>query len=240
MSTPNLERRLKVLWVASAAVFLVVIGTFFWPHQPTPPKLALDPALVNANAATLAKLNMRKQVDHPVSKEQQKTADGLASKDAPSFELPGVDGKTYTLAQLTEKKPLLIFFVEKNCPCCLGAKYYFDRMSDLYSNELNTVGIINADQAEAAKWVEETKATFPILKDPKLTVIKQFKAERGVYTTLVAQGGQIAVAYPGYGKEMLNELSVKIAELVKVKPRPYKALSAPERLTSGCKFPEPK
>lgn len=240
LSSPQSDRRLTALWIAFGLVSTVVAGSFLIPHTSEPAKPALDPELLHANRKAVTQLNLRKQEDHPVTREQQLAADSLALQLAPDFDLPGIDGRDYSLKELTKDRPLLIFFIEKNCPCCLGAKYYVDRMQDLYASELNTVGIINAGQAEATKWKETTQAKFAVLKDPELKVIKAFGAERGVYTTLVAPGGKIAAAYPGYGKAMLADLGKKIAEIAGISPRPYKALAAPDRLTSGCKFPEPK
>ena len=229
----------KLLWISLGVVSLVTLAAFLIP-PPSPPRPSLDPALVQTNQAALAQLNLRKQEEHPVTPEQQAAADEIQDKVAPEFSLPSVDGATYQLAELTKDRALLIFFVEKNCPCCLGAKYFVDRMQDLYQDHLTTVAIINADRAEAGKWKRATMADFPILLDPELNVIKKYQATRGVYTTLVAPGGRIAAAYPGYGKQMLKDLGAEIAKLAQIEPRPYQALAAPDRLTSGCKFPDPQ
>jgi hypothetical protein len=90
----------------------------------------LDPRLGIADSAATRQLGLRQQVDHPVNESQQKAANSLDSEKAPFFSLKGTDGRTHTLAELNREKPLLIFFVEKECPCCLGAKYFVDKMAD--------------------------------------------------------------------------------------------------------------
>jgi peroxiredoxin len=199
----------------------------------------LDPRLGIADSAATRQLGLRQQVDHPVNESQQKAANSLDSEKAPFFSLKGTDGRTYTLAELNRDKPLLIFFVEKECPCCLGAKYFVDKMADAYGEGLNTIGIINADGETAQTWVRATKPKFLVLQDPKQIVIREYKAERGVYTTLIAPGGTIDKAYPGYGKEMLQDLGKRIARLAKLPEKKFTHAAAPDTMTSGCIFPDP-
>jgi peroxiredoxin len=40
---------------------------------------------------------------------------------APDFRLPATDGKTYTLADFSDAKTLVIFFTCNHCPCVLGS-----------------------------------------------------------------------------------------------------------------------
>jgi len=204
----------------------------------TEEKHALDPKLGIADPSAVGALDMRKQKEHPVTAEMTQAADSLSAAKAPDFDLVDTNGAHHTLASLTQDKPLLIFFVEKNCPCCLGAKFYVDKMLDLYPNEVNAVGIINADGNTAKTWVKATKPKFTVLQDPKQKVIASYKAERGVYTTLIAPGGTIDKAYPGYSLESLQEMSKRIAQLTHVPAREYISTSAPKTMTSGCTFPE--
>jgi hypothetical protein len=112
-------------------------------------------------------------------------------------------------------------------------------MADAYGEGLNTIGIINADGETAQTWVRATKPKFLVLQDPKQIVIRKYKAERGVYTTLIAPGGTIDKAYPGYGKEMLQDLGKRIARLAKLPEKRFTHAAAPDTMTSGCIFPDP-
>jgi len=165
-------------------------------------------------------------------------ADSLESIKAPAFDLPSVEGPNYSLKQLTDGKPLLIFFIEKECPCCLGAKFFVDKMIDLYGDSISAVGIINAEIGVAKAWKKATKPRFTVLMDPKQEVISAYKAERGVYTTVIGPDGMISKAYPGYSLDTLKEMSQRIAKLAGVPAKEFKSKAAPERLTSGCIFPD--
>src|SRR5690606_9040562 len=134
---------------------------------------------------------LRQQKEHPVTEEMLAAADNLSAKLAPEFRLVDTNGTIHTLESLTADRPLLIFFVEKNCPCCLGAKHFVDSLAEMYRDSANVVGIINASGEEAQAWVKETKPHFAVLQDPNQHVIRAFGAERGVYTTIVAPGGTI-------------------------------------------------
>ncbi len=229
----------QILWILAGVLTLLIGISFFVPHSP---KLQvgspLDPNLGVADPSALQGLTIKKQEDHPVTDDMTRAAASLDAEKAPDFDLPSVDGPSYTLAQLTDNRPLLIFFIEKECPCCLGAKFFVDKMVDLYGDNLNAVGIINADGAVAKAWKKSTNAQFKVLMDPGQKVIASYKAERGVYTTLVAPGGMISKAYPGYSLATLKEMSSRIARLAGVPAKEFISKAAPEKMTSGCAFPE--
>jgi peroxiredoxin len=229
----------QILWIIAGVLVLLLGVSLFVPSgAKIPVGSPLDPNLGVADPSALEGLTIKKQEDHPVTPEMSKAADSLDAEKAPDFDLPSVDGPNYTLAQLTDGKPLLIFFIEKECPCCLGAKFFVDKMIDLYGDNLNAVGIINADGAVARAWKKSTKPLFKVLMDPGQKVIASYKAERGVYTTLIAPGGVIDKAYPGYSLSTLKEMSGRIAKLAGVPAKEFVSKAAPEKLTSGCAFPE--
>ena len=63
-----------------------------------------------------------------LSAEDQKTLD--IGAQAPSFSLPGIDGKTYTLNSFSKNKILVIIFTANHCPT---AQAYEDRLDKLYT-----------------------------------------------------------------------------------------------------------
>ncbi len=230
---------LAVAWsLLTMAAIAVGVASFYGSRAPRPPRL--DPALALPDTeASLKKLQMRQQVDHPVTESMRGTAAELAAQPAPDFALPDPDGKTMLLQDLNRTKPVLLFFVERDCPCCIGAKYFVDKLVELYPEELEVVAIINANPAQAKAWVAEVKPHFRVLLDPMQKTIRAYRAEAGVYTTLVAPGGTIDKAYPGYSLEMLKDVSARVAALAKIEPRPFISTAAPKEMTSGCPFPPP-
>lgn len=229
-----------VLWAVAGLLALAIGISFFIPTQAKTIYVGspLDPNLGVADPAAAAQLPIHTQKDHPVTKDMSAAADSLGALRAPGFNLPSVEGPSYSLKQLTDGRPLLIFFIEKECPCCLGAKFFVDKMLDLYGDSINAVGIINADIGVAKAWKKATKPRFTVLMDPRQEVISAYKAERGVYTTVIGPDGMISKAYPGYSLDSLKEMSQRIAKLAGVPAKEFKSQAAPERLTSGCIFPD--
>ena len=178
--------------------------------------------------------------DHPVTAEMTKAAQTLGGAPAPPFELSNLAGRTCSLKSLAKGKPLVLFFVELHCPCCKGAKPYIDRIKNYYGDVCNVVGIIDAKPDMAKLWAQIVDPQFDVLPDPDMKVIRAYKADRGTYTTLVAPGGKLVKAYPGYCQDMLHDITQKIARLAGVTARSMPLAPAPKRMTSGCIFPGTK
>lgn len=214
---------------------LITLGSFFWPQRYG---TNLDPNFGITDQHAASDLFLRPQEDHPVTPKMLDAAKELAARKAPSFNLIDTNGKGHTLESLTDGKPLLIFFVEKECPCCLGAKHFVDSLAVMYRDSANVIGIINATGDVAQTWVQSTTPHFLVLQDPDQKVIRSYQAERGVYTTIVAPDGTIDKAYAGYSLEMLQDASARLAKLAGVKNQGFESPAAPTKLTSGCLFPE--
>jgi peroxiredoxin len=201
----------------------------------------LDPKLGIENEQALSDLQMREQNNHPVTDQMWKDAKSLNTVEAPEFSLKDTEGNQVSVTSLTNgKKPLLIFFIERQCPCCLGAKYFVDKYVDLYGDKISVIGVINANHDQALLWKKGTKPRFRIVEDPYQKAIQLYKAERGVYTALIKPDGTIYKAYPGYDIKMLQEISGKLAEFAEVPAKEYISPAAPKVTTSGCTFPEPE
>lgn len=219
----------------------LVATTALWGCAAKEPPSPLDPKLGIQNSEPLADLQMREQKNHPVTDQMWKDAKSLDSVKAPEFDLKDTDGNEVSVKKLTEgNRPLLIFFIERQCPCCLGAKYFVDKFVDLYGDKISVVGVINANHEQALLWKKGTKPRFRIIEDPYQKAIQLYKAERGVYTALIKPDGTIFKAYPGYDIKMLQEISGKLAEFAGIPVKEYISPAAPKVTTSGCTFPEPE
>lgn len=230
------------LGIIASFAGLAVISSFIIPSAKAPQVplgYSLDADLGISDETAATELALKQPEEHPVTNEMIKAAESLGSDQAPDFTLISTDGTSYIGSNLWKDKPVLIFFIEKECPCCLGAKHFFDKLADLYKGNVVAIGIINTDDQEAQKWVTATRPRFPVLQDPNQKTISAYKAERGVYTTLIRPGGIIERAYPGYSLEMLKDLSTRIAKNAGVRDKGFESDAAPTKMTSGCLFPEP-
>lgn len=187
---------------------------------------ALDPASAKIDMADI----------HPVTDEMQAAADALVGKQAPDFDLFNQDGEKRSLAQLIESGPLVIFFIEKDCPCCVEGRPHWDRVHAAYKDQVQFVGIINTDVEGARKWAQANEAGFDILADPTLTTIDALHARAALYTLVIGKDQRIVLQQPGYSQTALKELGDAIARAAGIAPRPLDTRGAPERMTSGCAF----
>lgn len=217
------------LFIALTVSCLATLGLFLY-KPPLHPEDDIDTST----------LKLRPQKDHPVTKEMESVAAKLSESQAPTFELLTPYGISVSSKQLCADRPLLVFFIEQDCPCCVTAKDFVYKIAEAYRSDLSVVGIINTDAKGAELWRSKVKPGFTILVDPKMETIQSFKADRGVYTTLVAPGGKIEKAYAGYSKSMLQDLVTRIALLAKVPKQSLEFQTAPDKMTSGCLFSVPE
>ncbi len=104
---------------------------------------------------------------------------------APQFELPGIDGKTYTLDDLRGKKGTLIVFICNHCPY---VKSVFERIvheaNELEKHGIKTIAICSND-ADAypedsfenmKEFAKKHNFTFPYLHDETQEVAKAYDA----------------------------------------------------------------
>lgn len=227
---PQLRTLLRAGAGALAVTAFVFLGLFAY----------VDIANRHAKPAEGETLVFREGRIHPVTPAMAQAASELGGASAPNFEATLLDGTPCSLASLTRGKPLVLYFIEVLCPCCKGAKPYIDRIQTRYGDVCNVVGVIDAKPSLAQVWANTVKPQFDVLPDPQMAVIRGFRAQRGVYTTLIAPNGRIVTAYPGYSQDMLHDLTKKIARLAGVKERSMSVEPAPIKLTSGCIFPGTK
>lgn len=170
---------------------------------------------------------------HSTLSSSEKRALKLVGTAAPNFSTKDSEGKNVELSAL-RKRPLVIVFIEKECPCCQGGKPYFDRIQNHYRDVANVVGLVVGSQKDAATWKRANKPQFQVIADPGGKISKAYDAQAGLFTVLVDQKGKIARAYPGYSQSMLKEVTASVAKLAGIKDRKMNVYPAPESMTSGC------
>lgn len=104
---------------------------------------------------------------------------------APDFSLPGIDGKTYSLASFTDKKILVMIFMCNHCPYVQAC---WDRFVNL-QNEFGPRGVqfigINANDSDGypedsfekmKEYAAEKGQNFPYLRDESQKTAKAYDA----------------------------------------------------------------
>jgi peroxiredoxin len=91
-----------------------------------------------------------------------------AGHKARDFSLKGLDGKTYSLAELLKHGPVVAAFFKVSCPICQFTFPYVERLYKQFGGDGVTILGISQDDASASKdFVRKYGITFPIALDEK-------------------------------------------------------------------------
>ncbi len=133
--------------------------------------------------------------------------------DAPDFTLPALDGLTFALHEATGDGPVVLVFWQAHCGACKIAAPYWNRLCDAYENIGWSFWMIAQDAAdEARSFAEQYKLRPPVLVDgPMLSVSDLYDPEQTPTIYVIEPGQGITVEAPGFDKDVLNDVSRRIA-----------------------------
>ena len=163
---------------------------------------------------------------------------------APDFSLPGVDGKTYSLADFADKKVVVVMFTCNHCPFVVGSE---ERMIAFYNDcAPRGVGMVGINSNDSERFAQDSfenmKARarergfpWPYLRDETQETAKAYGAIKTPHYFVL--DGEGVVRYTGRmddnprnpGQETTHELRDAVDELLAGKP-----VSAPVTDAMGC------
>ena len=121
--------------------------------------------------------------------------EGLKVGDAaPMFTAKDQDGKTVNLKQVLKSGPVVMLFYRGQwCPYCNKQLNYFsDSLQMLIAKGVSILAITPETGDNVKKTVEKAKATFPVLADEGMAIMKMYKVNFTVDENTIAK-------YKGYG-----------------------------------------
>jgi thioredoxin-dependent peroxiredoxin len=96
---------------------------------------------------------------------------------APDFTLPDADGSQVSLSSLRGKRVIVYFYPAAMTPGCTKEACDFrDSLSSLASAGFAVLGISPDSPAKLAKFAARDGLNFPLLSDPKRTVLEAYGA----------------------------------------------------------------
>ena len=156
---------------------------------------------------------IERQSKHLVTSVMLTRTQKMTNLAAPAFRAPATDEMLYDLKELTTDVPAVLVFIKDGCPCSQAAQHYFNLLFDAFGTRARFLGIFDGNLSKAKKWASQNQAAFPLVSDPDLWIVHEFKAENSAYVALVAKGGKIEKLWPGYSVEMLVEAAVRLERL---------------------------
>ena len=101
----------------------------------------------------------------------------------------------HQLAADSLDRPVILVFIMKSCPCSTTAQPFFNTLWQAYQEKARFLGVIDSDMTEAKAWQMANKVPFPLLPDPKESVIGSYKAEHSAYSA----SSRLMVSLRSYG-----------------------------------------
>ena len=168
---------------------------------------------------------------HFVTAQMELESKAAAQRLAPPFVRKDEYGMEVSVGK--GARPQFVLFIKRGCPCSIEAQVLFSRLALKYRKEVEFVGVIDKDAKEFAT---QFKATFPVVNDPSLNLMRAYDARASVYSALVARNGHIVKMWPGYSAAWLGEMNALLAKAAAIEETPFDPQFAPKEKATGCAF----
>ena len=129
---------------------------------------------------------------------------------APDFSLPRLNGTDWGL-EAAAGDPLLLTFIETDCPTCRLTIPYLKRLAEALGPNGHRVVVVSQDsRLETRELVEAYDVSFPVLLDVDLEVSRSYDPPSVPALFLVGKGGRIEISVVGFHKGDLNSVAQKM------------------------------
>jgi len=183
--------------------------------------------------------NLLNEPRHPVTLKMTQDAQAVVGEPAPEIALKDQDGKDFKLSGVVHDSPVLVVMVKDGCPCSMEAQPFFNQLAKAYGSKAQFVGVTDAAKYNASKFHDDFNVPYTLVSEPGMHTFEAYQSPRSVYTTLIAKGGAVRHMWPGYSKQLLDEINSALAKESDLPKATLDQKEAPERPSSGCKFGEP-
>jgi peroxiredoxin len=147
----------------------------------------------------------------------------IAGTKAPPFELPALDGSSFSLQEALARGPVLAIFFKVSCPVCQYAFPYFERIHKNYASpKLTIVGISQNEKSDTAAFQKKFGVTFPVLlDDPKTYPASNSYGLTNVPTAFwISEDGTIEISSVGWSRQDFEAMASKAAAATASVPMP--------------------
>jgi peroxiredoxin len=163
----------------------------------------------------------------------------VADRTVRAFSAVASDGTVFRWSGMSGKRPLVLVFIRRDCPCNVDFEPFFSRLAGRYRDVAEFAGVIDAGADAAVSYATANETPYRVLADPDRAIINRFEAKNGGFVALLRPEGAIDTLWPGWSAEMMRELGCRIAELGAVTERSIDVAGMPAAVSTGCPF-EPR
>jgi peroxiredoxin len=138
-----------------------------------------------------------------------------AGQVPPDFKLKTLSGQEISLSGLRGKVVILDFWASW-CAPCKDEMPVLERLHKKYGSKgLVIVGIsVDNELANAKKFIDGVKVTFPIVHDAKKSVADAYKPPRMPTSLVLDREGKVRFVHAGFRKEDAQKLEKEVAGLL--------------------------
>jgi peroxiredoxin len=163
---------------------------------------------------------------------QSGVSGATSNSKAPDFSAKGSDGKTYTLKALTEKKPVFLYFVKRDCGSNPTSVPLFTKLYKAYEGKVNFLAVSNADADGYKGFVSDFGAPFVGILDPQKEIIHAYGIRASQTVVMVNPDGS-RKKFGGFGREALKDLNASMAAAAGVPVKSIDLSDAPNGVAFG-------
>jgi len=130
---------------------------------------------------------------------------------APDFSFQRLDGTFSEFESRAQSRPLLLAFLETDCPTCRLSIPYLNRLWRELGEQLDVLALSQDPEAPTRELIEKAGIEFPVSIDKDLIITRLYDPISVPTLLLIARGGRILHSLNGFNKNVLNEIATTIA-----------------------------
>jgi len=177
---------------------------------------------------------------HAVTAVMDQLVGSWNRKPAPRFQTVDFADKPVEIAPSNGTRPQFVYFIKDGCPCSFEVEPLFKSLARQYKGKVDFIGVIDKGPKEARQWSVDLLVAHPIVPDPQQKIIGAYKATNSAFSALVSADGKVIKMWPGYSKDILQEMNVRMANETKTRAKSFDPKWAPIKRSAGCVFEKVK
>ncbi len=133
-----------------------------------------------------------------------------AGAPAPLFQLPSLDGGTYTTKKLLEGGPVVLVFFKASCPVCQFTLPFLERMAA--GSALRFAAVSQDNEETTRRFNERFGVTFPTLIDgpaPRYPVSDAYGIAMVPSLFVLETDGTVSKSFAGFSKKEIERLGAR-------------------------------